>query len=95
MILRRTLYITNLVCRKHSANPFQNFDQIKFATWALSKLKEAKKNGDNLTYRDLILLNESMDKVENSDKESCESKPRKQRLRKITETQNKPEVKNE
>jgi predicted RNA-binding protein len=53
-----------------------HFDEVKFATWALSRLKEAKKNGVDLKYEDILRLQLSNDKVKSDD---VSEKPRKLR----------------
>lgn len=43
-----------------------HFNQVKFATWALGRLKEAQKNGEKLTYADLVRLENSMGKLQDT-----------------------------
>ena len=60
-----------------------HFNQVKFAAWALGRLKEAQKNGEKLTYADLVRLENSMGKLQ--DAAAGAVKPRKTRKRKETD----------
>lgn len=62
-----------------------HFDQVKFAAWALNRLKEAQKNGESLTYADLVRLQNSMGKLESAPTADAD-KPRKSKKRKDADT---------
>jgi hypothetical protein len=82
--------LVNYLISEHKAELTKNelknlkkthFDQVKFATWALGRLKEAQKNGEKLTYADLVRLENSMGKLQDVPPVGA-AKPRKVRKHK-------------